>query len=198
MNKDITVAEITQEIWERFRNPLRQFIRKRVPDNDASEDILQNVFVKIHQHIHELHDKSKLQAWIYQITQNAIVDFYRSHKELTTAPDTIEELADDSDHDNEPGEALSRCLKPIIDHLPDPYREALLLTELEGLTQQEMGKKLGLSVSGAKSRIQRGRAKLKDMLLNCCHIEFDRFGNVLDYQPIDQPCRFCPPTCPEK
>ena len=71
----------------------------------------------------------------------------------------------------------------MVESLPDDYRQALLLTEYEGLTQRELAERLGLSVSGAKSRVQRAREKLKEMLLDCCHFEFDRLGRVIDYQP---------------
>ena len=65
---------------------------------------------------------------------------------------------------------------------------ALVLTEFEGLTQVEMAEELGLSVSGAKSRVQRARAMLRDDLLECCHFEFDRLGHVIDYEPRPRCC----------
>ena len=88
-------------------------------------------------------------------------------------------------------EEVVACLKPMIDDLPEKYRQAIVLTEYENLTQKEMSQKLGLSLSGAKSRVQRAREKLKGTLLACCHFEFDRLGNILDYQVKDQTCRYC-------
>jgi len=67
--------------------------------------------------------------------------------------------------------------------LPEPYRKALVLTELEGLTQQELADKVGISLSGAKSWVQRGRQQLKEMLTECCAFEFDRRGGVIDCTP---------------
>jgi RNA polymerase sigma-70 factor (ECF subfamily) len=77
---------------------------------------------------------------------------------------------------------LIPCIKEMLDSLPNDYRQALILTEYQGLTQKELGEKLGISLSGAKSRVQRAREKLKTMLLNCCHFQFDRLGRVIDYQ----------------
>ncbi len=77
----------------------------------------------------------------------------------------------------------------MVERLPDDYREALLFTEYEGLTQKELAERLGVSYSGAKSRVQRAREKLKTMLLACCHFEFDRLGKVIDYQPRCACCR---------
>jgi RNA polymerase sigma-70 factor (ECF subfamily) len=78
---------------------------------------------------------------------------------------------------------LIPCIQEMIDDLPADYRQALILTEYEGLTQKELAQRLGISLSGAKSRVQRAREKLKIMLLNCCHFEFDRLGRVVDYEP---------------
>ena len=63
------------------------------------------------------------------------------------------------------------------------YSEALLLTDYEGLSQRELATRLGLSFSSAKSRVQRAREMLRQLLLDCCHFEFDRLGRVVDYQP---------------
>jgi len=68
-------------------------------------------------------------------------------------------------------------------------REALLLTEVEGLTQQEMADRLNLSLSGAKSRAQRARKKLKHAFIECCDIELDRRGGVAAYLPGCDACR---------
>ena len=100
----------------------------------------------------------------------------------------------------DPGDRLS-CLRSracdwleeMVGQLPDGYREAVQLSEIEGLPQQEVADRLGLSLSGAKSRIQRGRAMLKEILDKCCRFEFDRRGNVLEYDPLPNRtvCRNC-------
>jgi RNA polymerase sigma-70 factor (ECF subfamily) len=73
--------------------------------------------------------------------------------------------------------------------LKPAYRDALLLTEWEGLTQFEMGKRLGLSPSGAKSRVQRARDQLKNLLLDCCRFELDHRGNIIEMTPRKNKCR---------
>lgn len=87
-------------------------------------------------------------------------------------------------------EIISR-LKPIIDHLPEKYKQAITMTEFGSLTRQEMAENLGLSLSGAKARVQRARAKLKGMLLTCCHFEFDRLGNIIEYGSQVKSCSQC-------
>ena len=87
---------------------------------------------------------------------------------------------------------LAGCLRPMIERLSREYRQAVILVDLEGLTQQEAAAHLGLSLSGMKSRVQRGRRQLKGMLEACCTIELDRRRGVADYDLRDQqdhPCR---------
>lgn len=178
----------TEQIWEEFHPQLKHFILKRIPDEYNAEDILQDVFLKIHARIDTLHDQEKLQSWLYQIARNTIADYYRTHKatvELSEALLLPEEPLVEDDVVKE----LIPSVKAMVESLPDVYRQALVLTEYEGLTQRELAERLGLSFSGAKSRVQRAREKLKMMLLDCCHFEFDRLGKVIDYQPNCACCR---------
>lgn len=139
----------TERIWEEFHAPLQQFILRRVSD-EAAEDILQDVFLRIHQHIDSLKDVRKLEGWIYQITCNAIIDAYRKPRHETTfeaaeALDLPEELPDD-DIVSE----LFPSVRAMVRNLPEQDRQALVLTEYQGPTQKELAARLGLSFSGAK------------------------------------------------
>jgi len=173
----------TEDVWETFHAPLQQFIRRRVSNDATAEDLLQDVFLNIHQHVDMLRDVKKLESWIYQVTRNAIIDYYRSTRATTTleAPEALqlsEELPDE-DVITE----LFPSVRAMVMSLPEQDRQALILTEYRGLTQKELAERLGLSLSGAKSRVQRARMKLKQQLLACCHFELDRRGHVIDYQP---------------
>ena len=101
------------------------------------------------------------------------------------APDGVvaDAIPEENTAEENYNEEIAAGLGCIVQQLSPRYREAIELTELQGLTQSEVGARLGLSLSGAKSRVQRGRAKLKDLLLECCHFELDRHGNVIDYRP---------------
>jgi RNA polymerase sigma-70 factor (ECF subfamily) len=174
----------TEEIWETFHTPLRQFIRRRVANEAAAEDLLQDVFLKIHQHGETLREARRLESWIYQIARNSIIDHYRSLRqplERLSASEALD-LPDELPDDDIVSELLP-CVQAMVLALPDQDRQALILTEYQGLTQKELGERLGLSFSGAKSRVQRAREKLKQQLLACCHFELDRRGHILDYQP---------------
>lgn len=174
----MTIA--SEQLWETFSGPLHQFIRRRVPDPHGAEDILQDVFLKIHTQLATLRTQERLTSWIYQITRNAIADYYRVQRptaELTeTLPGTDEMV------DADAMQELSPCVAAIIAVLPPAYREAVRLTEYQGLSQKALSERLGISFSGAKSRVQRARAKIKEHLLSCCQLQFDHGGRIIDYQ----------------
>lgn len=169
-----------EQIWHEFSEKLGQFIRARVADPATAEDILQDVFVKIQGRLGQLKDPAKLTSWIYLIARNAVIDHCRIRKETVAVP---ESLAEETEPPSGEIEELKAAFLRMIHSLPEPYREALVLTELEGLTQQELADKVGISLSGAKSRVQRGRQQLKEMLTECCAFEFDRRGGVIDCTP---------------
>ena len=172
----------TEKVWEEFHPRLKNFILKRIPDEQSAEDLLQEVFLKIHARIDTLRDEEKLQSWIYQIARNAITDYYREQRATLELPESLL-LPEEPLVGDDVVKELIPSIKAMVDSLPDEYRRALIMTDYEGLTQRQLAEKLGLSYSGAKSRVQRAREKLKVMLLDCCHFEFDRLGKVIDYQP---------------
>lgn len=180
----------TEQIWEEFSSALRSFISRRVSNSSHIEDILQDVFIKIHSNIDSLKEDTKIRSWVYQITRNTIVDYYRKQK--IKFEDIDEILLEDEGAINninnmielEPTQKVAAGLKGMIDDLPEKYSQALYLVEFEGLTQVELAKKLGISVSGAKSRVQRGRQLLKDSLMKCCHFELDLYGAIINIHPI--------------
>ncbi|MEN3944152.1 RNA polymerase sigma factor SigZ [Prosthecobacter sp. SYSU 5D2] len=182
-----------EDIWSQFATRLRHFIRGRVADESAAEDILQNVFVKIQQRLGQLRGLEKLESWIFQITRNAIVDHHRQVKpaepldEETAPAEMLSSFRDDPE-----AITLLAAFRRMISELPETYREAIELTELQGLTQQELAERMGISLSGAKSRVQRGRALLKEMLLECCRFEFDRRGGIVECEPKKRAsCKEC-------
>jgi RNA polymerase sigma-70 factor, ECF subfamily len=178
----------TEDIWLEYHNRLHAFIKGRVTDHQA-EDILQDVFLKIHTRIDTLRDGAKLESWLYQITRNAVIDHYRSKKETVGLPDWIEQVP--SDTDGTIRRELSLCLAPMIEQLPDKYRVAIQLSEIEGKTQKEVAELEEISLSGAKSRVQRGRAQLKSMLLDCCQIEVNHNNQLVLWEEKEQECKTC-------
>ena len=175
-------------IWEELHNGLRAFIAKRVSNEAETEDLLQEVFLRVHRHAQTLQEPERMISWVFQITRNAIVDHYRSAQRRRELPAGLAtEIEQDKnvmavEEENEAKYELSHCLRPMIDRLSPDYREAIRLVELEGLTNQEAAIKLGLSVPGMKSRVQRGRQQIRKMLDQCCLIELDRRRGVVEFE----------------
>lgn len=167
-----------ETIWKEFHAKLRQFIIMRVNNADDADDILQEVFIRIYKNISSLKDEQKLASWIFQITRNVIIDYYRSKKEIYEIDD--EYLSDKSDGEDSISK-LSLGINNFIDNLSPIYKEAIQFTEIEGLKQRELAEKLGISLTGAKSRVQRAREQLKEMLLDCCNYEFDSAGKMCGF-----------------
>ena len=179
-----------ETIWNEFAEKLGLFIRSRVADPATAEDIRQEVFLKVQKKLSQLDDPTKLQGWLYLIARNAIVDHYRARKPTAELPESLP--APDEPHDDPEFDGLKAAFRRMIHSLPDPYRDALVLTEFQGLSQKELAHRLGISLSGAKSRVQRARALLKKDLLACCKFEFDRRGSVIDCNPrTDSACPEC-------
>lgn len=170
--------------WQAHRDALYRFVLQQVRHEAAAEDIVQEVLVKAYTRQGTLKEPSKLRPWLYQITRNAIIDYYRLQKPSEAVPDELIH-EDRRVEDNRAEWELARCLVPLLDALPEPYRQALRLAEFEGATQREVGARLGLSLSGAKSRVQRARKMLREVLLKCCRVELDRRGGVVDYEARD-------------
>lgn len=173
----------TDAIWTHLSSDLRRFIRRRVSDDHVADDLLQETFLRIHRNIETLQETDRLAAWVYQIARNVIHDSYRrSAGTVTLGSVDVSEEERDERTEQLKGRA-GAWLGALIDELPEPYREAVRLSEIEGLTQKELADRLGMSVSGAKSRVQRGRALLKEILERCCTFDLDRRGNIVDIDP---------------
>ena len=189
----------TQQIWSEFGDRLRAFITRRVGSATDAEDILQDVFLRIHRHANSVHHRERLVSWLFQVTRNAIADYYRApvrRELLAGAPRDLEQSSHQTGTSlEEQGEAsvdaareLATCLGPMVARLPSPYREAVTLVDLQGMPQKEAAIRAGLSLSGMKSRVQRGRQALEQLVHDCCQIELDAAGRVMDYQPRGQRC----------
>jgi RNA polymerase sigma-70 factor, ECF subfamily len=165
--------------WQDYRAALVRFVRSRVNDSEAAEDIVHDVLVKAYARRDTLKNAEKVDAWLYQMTRHAIVDHYRAKRPSDELPEDL--VAPEKE--GSAREELARCLTTLIEHLPAGSRQAIELSELQGLTQKETATRLGISLSGAKSRVQRGRAQLHDLLIECCRVERDVRGGIMDYEP---------------
>lgn len=176
--------EPSSVLWDQFAAPLRSFVARRAPREVETEDVLQDVFVRIQEQLPNLRDADRIDAWIFQIARNVIADAYRRRARRDALADRVSppEPADDDDRSGET--SLASCLTSMIARLPEPYREAILLTELCGMTQAEAADRVGISISGMKSRVQRGREHLKQVIGGTCRVAIDVRGGVMECDPL--------------
>lgn len=184
------------EPWLPFLQGLSAFVARRVPRQDA-EDVVQDVLLRLHQGAEKLHQARRAEAWVYGIARRAVADYYRKRRPAEALPESAE-VPDDAGP--EPGgfadfagdhsvhEEVLSWLRPMADDLPETYRRALVMADFEGRPQREVAEELGISLSGAKSRVQRARAMLADDLRRCCEVSLGPEGKVVDFRRNDCDC----------
>lgn len=172
-----------ESLWAAFAGPLRGYLRKQTGSDADADDLLQEVFLRIHRNVCHLKDTSKLQGWVYRIARNVVINRFRAAKSRPQAnldPDTMAEGADPSGRD---AIDLTPTLRRFIEALPESYRVPLVRQEFQGQALQEIAQELGLTLTATKSRVRRGRIMLRAMLDACCRFEFDRRGRVIAAVP---------------
>jgi RNA polymerase sigma-70 factor (ECF subfamily) len=170
--------------WRELEAKLRPFVARRVRSDVDVDDIVQDVFLRMQRGLAALRDEERFGPWVYQVARSAIADHQRvAAKHRVVDVDAREEPPLAVDDDRALEEELASYLAPFVAMLPSPYRDALTLVELEGLTQKQAAEMLGISLSGMKSRVQRGRVLLRKALEDCCHIALDTRGRVMSCEP---------------
>lgn len=211
-----TPSSSTEEIWKNLRARVRAYLRSQVRNQEDCDDLLQEVFLRVHRHLDSLRDDVVVDAWVYRIVRNAITDHARarsarvegnrtvSWEELQAHPTLAPEV--EAIEERRFRTELAACLLPLVTCLSPEQRQAFELVELRGLTQREAATRVGISLAGMKSRTQRAKRRLREVIDACCHLEFDAFGALLDCQPGNgapdpaqpsacAPGRTCPDAC---
>ena len=181
-NTEIKMNCDVPQLWFEHKNELRNFILKRVRDNDLTDDILQDVLIKVYNFCISKSGVSNIRSWLFQITQNTIADHYRKNSKNISqdvSNDIIEE-----DENLAFSEAIN-YIKPMLEFLPKEYAEPLKLADIDGIKQAEIAKKLNLTLTATKSRIQRARKLLKAEFITCCNFETDKSGNIISFEIKD-------------
>ena len=170
-------------IYKQFHAQLLNYIRSKIKSKEDAEDILQNVFIRISLAVSQLSEDEKLKNWIFTITRNAVIDYYRANaaRKKVAISTTIEDNIFEEDT-VDATKGLDQCMSTMIALLPEEYRDIIIASEINGVKQKELADKYGVAYPSLRSRVQRGRERLKQLLFNCCHITTDNLGNVTDAQ----------------
>ncbi len=180
-----------EEIWNDYGNLLRGFLLSRVKSSEDAEDLLQEILIKIHTNLGSLKDSKKLKSWLFQIARNTLMDYYRKPSNslsIESFPELSDLQEESLDAEGAALQELSQCIKPFIKNLPEKYGDVVDAIDIQGASQKELAKELGLSYSALKSRAQRGRQKLKELFQECCTYKMDARGNIMEYENKSDCC----------
>jgi len=189
-----------EEVWREFESSLRAYVGRRIADPHRADDVVSEVFLRVHKNLHTVKDDERVARWLFTIARNAVTDEYRRagrrNEDLVDAAtlDGVEHPLITTDEPTAIAE-LSSCIRPLLQFLPDHYRRAVELVDLQGVSQVDAARQEGISLSGMKSRVQRGRGELRGLLHECCSVTLDARGLPLDFAPSgDCGCRSCSGT----
>ena len=180
--------------WQDVAARLRPFVARRIAPAEV-DDVIQDVFVRAQRGLAELKSSDSFTAWLFQIARRSVADHarMRARHPIPTAESSDDLQAEAAEDDREAFRALSGCVSIFVAQLPSPYREAVTLVELQDLTIRQAADLTGVSISAMKSRVQRGRARLRELFDHCCEIAQDVRGKVTSYTARDHGCD--PPSC---
>ncbi len=170
--------------WALHRKEIYQFVLRRVNDPMAADDLVQDILYRAYTQLDNLETESKFLPWLYRISRNAIIDYYRAQRPTEDLPENL--IAEETEIDEFILSELMECVRPMVNALPETYRDALFQTELNGLKLKEVAEMENLSLPAVKSRVRRGRKQLKTLLQTCCEIEQNRHGQIVEVS--------CPPS----
>jgi RNA polymerase sigma-70 factor, ECF subfamily len=169
-----------ENAWHEYNERLMYFVRTHVESPDDAEDILSKVYLKLAQQTETSQIPQKLSSWLFRVTKNTIIDFYRARKPTEEISDEFREEVPERHAISK----LSECILPIINELPETYRLPILLSEIYEKKQKDVAIELGVSLPALKSRILRGRKMLKHLMAKRCSYYYDERGLLVDYEEI--------------
>ena len=177
-----------EDLWRQFEASLRGFVRARIADPHRVDDVVSEVFLRVQRNLHTLEDDERIASWLFTIARNAVIDEYRraGRRREDLAAEPVDDLTAAATSDAEEMGALTElasCIRPLLQYLPDHHRRAVDLADLQGVSQTEAATREGISVSGMKSRVQRGRRELRALLDECCAFTLDARGLPFEYTP---------------
>lgn len=181
--------------WKELERHLRPYLARRVASAADIDDLLQDIFVRMHQGLGSLQDEERFGGWVYRVANSAIIDKARQRARLpqVDSRDGVEVSVAADEAAEQLQADLGECVAMFVGRLPSPYRESVTLTELQGQSQKEAAEVLGISLSAMKSRVQRGREKIRHMFEECCQIAVDCRGRVIECEPRE--LDGVPPDC---
>lgn len=177
------------QIWHEYRAGLNAFLHSKLSNPDDVDDLLQEILLKSYLNLASLKDAASIKAWLFQIANRSVIDFYRKNGRIKDEPLWLSE--DEETQDDTVKTALSLCVLPFINELPDDKARLLRAIELEGVSQKNYAEQLNIPYTTLKSQVKKARSELKVLFDQCCHFQQDKFGNLIDYEKKPDACNRC-------
>lgn len=177
-----------EHVWDEYRTAIKAFLHSKVSNPDDVDDLLQDILIKTYKNLHTVKSESSMKSWLFQIANHAIIDFYR--KKGNSSKVNADDLwfdEGDTDIQND----LLQCIDPFINSLPKENAELITSIDMQGQSQKDYAKELGVSYSTLKSRVQKSRHQLRELFEDCCHLTLDHRGNVIDCDSKSSGCNKC-------
>lgn len=180
-----------ESVWSEYQLAVKAFLHSKVSNPDDVDDLQQEILIKTHQNLSSIKDQSSVKSWLFLLASRTIIDFYRirARQQRDGALEADELWFEEQQETAE--QEMARCVEPFIQALPTQQSELLAAIEIQGISQKELAKVKGVSYSTLKSRVQKGRGELRKLLEQCCTLELDKYGNVIDYHQKSKGCRGC-------
>ncbi|MBK6265628.1 sigma-70 family RNA polymerase sigma factor [Marivirga sp. S37H4] len=153
-------------VYLEFKDEIQRYILKKVKSREVAEDLTSQLALKLHSMCEKLKEVRNLRAWLYRVASNVVIDYFRDEQKKQS-----QSIVDDLSQDEREEFfyiAVENCVLKLLEQLPDKYKVAVRMSDLEGISQKEIAVKLNISYSAAKMRVQRGRESLKSMFYECC------------------------------
>jgi RNA polymerase sigma-70 factor (ECF subfamily) len=170
--------------WRQHQAELRGFLAHRLGAPEEADDLLQEVFLKALVLGEAFCVLANPRAWLFHVARNLLVDRLRVHRDLLPLPD---DLCAETAPEWAAVDLLSQCLPRVLSELSAADREAIVLCDIQAMTQQDFARHLGRSLAAAKSRVQRARRRLRARLTEACQVRFDARGQVCCFVPRPAP-----------
>lgn len=168
----------TADLWHCFAPELRRYLLRKVRDATLADDLLQDVFMRVHLHLARLRAPDRVAPWLYRIARNLVIDHGRRRVPAIDSPDLLATWPEEQVMS--PGATLGAWMMEQVADFPALYRDAILQVDVEGERTADVARALGISTPGVKSRVQRARQRLAKATDRCCAVELDRHGQVVD------------------
>ncbi len=176
------------EIWVKYRLALQRFLHAKVSNEADVEDLLQEILIKTHNNLASVKTQKSIKAWLFQLANNTIIDFYRKQARHETS--NIEDFLVDENTASVKVK-LANCISPFIQALPEAHANLLIAIDINNQSQKQYAEQHGISYSTVKSRVQKSRSLLKQVFDDCCHFNIDKLGNVYGYDRKDNRGKAC-------